>query len=136
MPAAPCPLNERERQLLSLLAEGLTHESIAKRLGVAESWVGSRLRKQIYPRLGVRNGYAAIAVMFRQGWMDPDEDEDFPLPSPALAEHLNLARPDLWWLKDPDQAALDDLLRDVGDADPRLPQNALAERLARNKVAR
>jgi DNA-binding NarL/FixJ family response regulator len=60
--AHPPPLSARERQLLTLVAEGLTNREIAERLFLAESTVKRHL-SAAFKRLGVRSRREAAAVM-------------------------------------------------------------------------
>jgi DNA-binding NarL/FixJ family response regulator len=59
-------LTERERQVLSVAAEGLTARQIADRLGVRERTVTTHLAR-IYGKLGVGNRLAAIRTAARSG---------------------------------------------------------------------
>ncbi len=59
-------LTERERQVLSVAAEGLTAREIATRLGVQERTVTTHLGT-IYGKLGVGTRVAAIRVAARTG---------------------------------------------------------------------
>jgi DNA-binding CsgD family transcriptional regulator len=53
------PLTPRQREVLSLVARGLTDGQIARRLGTTEATVGKHL-ENIYTKLGVTNRVAAI----------------------------------------------------------------------------
>ena len=53
-------LTGREREVLALVAEGLTNATIARRLWVAESTVAKHLQ-QAYAKLGVHSRLAAIS---------------------------------------------------------------------------
>jgi DNA-binding NarL/FixJ family response regulator len=59
-------LTERERQVLTVAAEGLTARQIAGRLGVRERTVTTHLGR-IYGKLGVGTRLAAIRVAARSG---------------------------------------------------------------------
>ena len=59
-------LTERERQVLSVAAEGLTAREIATRLGVQERTVTTHLGR-IYGKLGVGTRVAALRVAARSG---------------------------------------------------------------------
>jgi DNA-binding NarL/FixJ family response regulator len=59
-------LTEREREVLSVAAEGLTARQIGERLGVRERTVTTHLAR-IYGKLGVGNRLAAIRVAATSG---------------------------------------------------------------------
>ena len=59
-------LTEREREVLSVAAEGLTAREIASRLGVRERTVTTHLAR-IYGKLGVGSRLAAIRMATRAG---------------------------------------------------------------------
>ncbi len=59
-------LTTREREVLRLLADGLTREEIAERLGIGEGTVRAHLVKA-NRRLGARNRTHAVAVALRKG---------------------------------------------------------------------
>jgi DNA-binding NarL/FixJ family response regulator len=59
-------LTERERQVLTVAAEGLTAREIADRLGVRERTITTHLAR-IYGKLGVGNRLAAIRAATRSG---------------------------------------------------------------------
>jgi len=60
------PLTKRETEILRLLVEGHTHESISKRLFISRFTVGTHV-KNIYKKLQVRNRSTAVAKAFQQG---------------------------------------------------------------------
>jgi DNA-binding NarL/FixJ family response regulator len=59
-------LTEREREVLTVAAEGLTARQIAERLGVRERTVTTHLAR-IYGKLGVGNRFAAVRMAMRSG---------------------------------------------------------------------
>ena len=59
-------LTKREREVLSVAAEGLTAREIAERLGVRERTVTTHLAR-IYGKLGVGNRLAALRLAARSG---------------------------------------------------------------------
>jgi DNA-binding CsgD family transcriptional regulator len=56
-------LTTRQRQLLGLVAEGLTNAQTARQLGVSPDTVRKHL-ENIYAVLGVRSRTAAVAAVF------------------------------------------------------------------------
>jgi two-component system nitrate/nitrite response regulator NarL len=62
-------LGERERQVLLLLAEGLTAAEIGRRLHLSTGTVKTTLLK-LYERLGVSERSAAVAVALRRGLIE------------------------------------------------------------------
>jgi DNA-binding NarL/FixJ family response regulator len=61
LPAKGRPLSARQREVVALLAEGLSNKMIARRLGLVEGTVKSHL-VQIFGVLGVRNRTAAVVA--------------------------------------------------------------------------
>lgn len=59
-PHTPCPLTRRERQILSLVATGMSNRAIAERLSRSELTVQNHVHA-IFKKLGVRNRAAAVA---------------------------------------------------------------------------
>ncbi|HXF69206.1 MAG TPA: response regulator transcription factor [Thermoflexus sp.] len=68
-------LTEREREILKLVAEGLTDRAIAHRLGISPRTVGYHLN-QIFQRLGVNNRAAAVREAIRRGWLEGPSREE------------------------------------------------------------
>jgi DNA-binding NarL/FixJ family response regulator len=64
-------LTDREREVLSIAAEGLTARQIAERLGVRERTVTTHLSR-IYSKLGVRTRIAALRATTPTGWVSDD----------------------------------------------------------------
>jgi len=67
-------LTDREREILALVAEGLTNRTIAQRLGISTRTVEYHLG-QIFQRLGVNNRAAAVREAIRRGWLQWPSDE-------------------------------------------------------------
>jgi DNA-binding NarL/FixJ family response regulator len=65
-PDTSTALTEREREVLSLLAEGLQHEEIGRRLGISAETVRSHLRKAC-DHLGATTRTQAVAIALRMG---------------------------------------------------------------------
>src|ERR671938_149007 len=63
-------LTPREREVLRLLAEGLTADEIAKTLFISKKTVGTHL-EHIFTKLGVRSRAQAIAVAYRDELLAP-----------------------------------------------------------------
>src|SRR5262245_48321399 len=62
------PMTQRERQVLSLLGEGLSNRSIAERLGISEHTVKFHLAA-IYGKLGATTRAEAVRRAFRRGML-------------------------------------------------------------------
>jgi len=60
------PLTPRERDVLSLLAEGLSNKGIAERLNISDQTVKFHVAS-IYGKLGASNRTDAVRVGFRRG---------------------------------------------------------------------
>ena len=68
--AAPRPPTPREREILALLADGLSNELIARRLGVAVKTVEGSLRR-MFDRYGLDNRTQLARLADVQGWLGP-----------------------------------------------------------------
>ncbi|MFD0557208.1 LuxR family two component transcriptional regulator [Stackebrandtia endophytica] len=67
------PLSHREREVLELIASGLTNQEAAKRLFISEATVKTHLL-HLYAKLGVNDRAAAVAAGFSRGYLTtPDE---------------------------------------------------------------
>ena len=65
----PKELTKRERDVLSLLAEGLDHETIGERLGISAETVRTHVRKAS-DRLGAATRTQAVATAVRRGLIE------------------------------------------------------------------
>ncbi len=69
---APCPLSEREIEILALVAAGKSDQEIADEMHLSRKTVESHLQN-IYRKLGVGNRTAAVAIAVGEGWIEPPE---------------------------------------------------------------
>lgn len=60
----------RQREVLTLLASGLTERQVARQLGVAYDTVRAHV-EQVRERLRVNNVTAAVALAIMRGWINP-----------------------------------------------------------------
>lgn len=68
-PATSTALTAREREVLTLVAQGTPNRAIARELFVSEATVKTHL-VHIYAKLGVADRAAAVATAYRQGVLD------------------------------------------------------------------
>jgi len=66
MTTATQTLTPREREVLGLLADGLAHDAIARRLGIGSEPVRTHVRKESR-RLGASTRTQAVATALRLG---------------------------------------------------------------------
>lgn len=64
--AALVTLTRREKQIIRLVARGLSNKSVARLLVISDSTVEFHLRR-IYRKWGVRNRTSAVVVAIRHG---------------------------------------------------------------------
>lgn len=67
--AAPPALSARQRQILSLLSEGLTNKEMAQRLGLAVSTVKNHVH-DLLKRLGARHRREAVRIAYLAGLVE------------------------------------------------------------------
>jgi len=76
-------LSAREAEVLRLLAHGLTNKAIAQKLLISPKTVATHVQR-ILTKLGVRSRSEAVALAYREGFVDSDEDLQFASPAPAV----------------------------------------------------
>lgn len=64
-------LTPRERQVLALLADGLSNKQIARRLGISPNGA-KRHVAAILTKLGTANRAGAVSIGLARGWMQPE----------------------------------------------------------------
>jgi DNA-binding NarL/FixJ family response regulator len=64
------PFSQREYQVLSLAAQGLTNKEIAYRLGISERTVQFHVNS-IFNKTATSSRTEAVALALRQGWLSP-----------------------------------------------------------------
>ena len=67
--SSPDLLTDEERRIVGLLAEGLTDDAIARRLGLTRRTCRRRIRV-LMERLGARSRFQAGALAAKAGWLD------------------------------------------------------------------
>ncbi len=80
--AKPSPhlaLTKREREILSLLAEGLKQGEIARRLVISPKTVGTHI-EHVLSKLGVSNRAQAVAAAYQLGILAPNDETTNPTP--------------------------------------------------------
>jgi DNA-binding NarL/FixJ family response regulator len=65
-PPSDSRLSQRERQILALVAEGMSGRQVARHLGISEKTV-ERHKTRMFSKLGVSNQTAAVSVVFGGG---------------------------------------------------------------------
>ncbi|RXZ77834.1 DNA-binding response regulator [Paenibacillaceae bacterium] len=68
LPAVESPLTMREREILSLVAKGLSNRDIASQLAISEHTVKNHL-KNILHKLHMENRVQLARYVYEQGWM-------------------------------------------------------------------
>jgi len=82
------PLTEREREILQMVATGVTNRQIAYRLGISVNTVKVHLRN-IFTKIGAESRTEATVIAVRQGWVVVESARETPEP----AENGSLPQP-------------------------------------------
>lgn len=62
-------LTKRQSEILGMMAEGICHKTISRRLGISISTIRVHLRFA-YERLGALNGKNAVAIALRKHYIE------------------------------------------------------------------
>lgn len=79
-------ISPQEKRVLQLLGEGHTDEAIARRLSISAR-TSRRFTARLLGRLGARSRFQAGVLALARGWINPDDLEPCPSPSPAGEAH-------------------------------------------------
>jgi DNA-binding NarL/FixJ family response regulator len=67
-PAAPCPLSDREMEILAGVAEGCSNKEIGRRCGISDQTVKNHLTT-VLRKLGVTDRTEAVVIALRNRWL-------------------------------------------------------------------
>jgi DNA-binding NarL/FixJ family response regulator len=67
-PPAPCPLSEREMEILAGVAEGCSNKEIGRRCGISDQTVKNHLTT-VLRKLGVTDRTEAVVIALRNRWL-------------------------------------------------------------------
>ncbi|WP_255385831.1 helix-turn-helix transcriptional regulator [Streptomyces parvus] len=73
----PLPLTRRQKEVLNLLAQGLSNRRIGRALHITEQTVKAHLH-MVYHKLGVADRTEAVVIALRQGLVQHQRREDPP----------------------------------------------------------
>ncbi|MFI1016626.1 LuxR C-terminal-related transcriptional regulator [Streptomyces sp. NPDC020965] len=90
-PSGESELNRREREVLRLLAEGHTDESVAKRLGIS-SRSARRIVAELLRRLDARSRFEAGILAVMAGWLPYGSNTPLP-PGPRTGAERSPVQP-------------------------------------------
>jgi len=89
------PLSERERELVQLLARGLSNREIANQLYISPNTVKVHLRN-IYGKLNVSSRTEATMVAVRMGWVEVERQAGQATKEPGLPDEPGNTAIDEW----------------------------------------
>jgi len=96
------PLTDREREVLELVATGITNREVAQTLFISINTVKVHLRN-VYTKLGADSRTEATMIAVREGWVSVDESDETSSESPGAEEGTSRAErppaPPLPWPK-------------------------------------
>jgi DNA-binding CsgD family transcriptional regulator/N-acetylneuraminic acid mutarotase len=94
MPEHGEQLTEREKELLQLVATGVTNREVARRLGISVNTVKVHLRN-IYTKIGAESRTEATMIAVREGWVVVEGTEAPAAKSDETAESSEIITPPL-----------------------------------------
>jgi len=83
------PLTEREKEILQMVATGVTNREVAFRLSISVNTVKVHLRN-VYNKLGAESRTEATVIAVREGWVVVDGGRE-----PTISEEGTTAQPQL-----------------------------------------
>ena len=102
MPEYGEPLTEREKELIQLVATGVTNRAVARRLSISVNTVKVHLRN-IYTKLGAESRTEATMIAVREGWVTVEGAEEAPGSAEVAADQPQAPpvapQPPLPWFK-------------------------------------
>jgi DNA-binding CsgD family transcriptional regulator len=99
MPEYGEPLTDREKELLQLVATGVTNRQVARRLSISINTVKVHLRN-IYTKLGAESRTEATMIAVREGWVIVEGADRMSEGGEATADRPPVApQPPLPWFK-------------------------------------
>ena len=80
MPDYGDPISKREKQILQMVATGVTNRRIAHKLDISVNTVKVHLRN-VFVKLGAESRTEATMIAVREGWISPGDASGLPSPS-------------------------------------------------------
>lgn len=88
-------LTDREREVLELVATGITNREVAQKLFISVNTVKVHLRN-VYTKLGADSRTEATMIAVREGWVGVREGEEASAERSGAAEEVPMAPPLPW----------------------------------------